>query len=332
MTSETLFALVGLPRQVCDVLGEEQLQRLVHAHPQVRIDLVERPERFAERLPGADAVLIWPTFRLLPQVLEKGTRLRWVQSIPAGVNQILTPELVAAEHITITSTKGPMGPLMAEHIVLLMLALARDLPGFLKDQAERRWRYLKDERPMVQMYGKTIAILGIGTVGGNLARICRVGFGMQVLGMTRMHRDNPHVNRYFTRQEIHSVLVEADIVAVCLPLTPATKGIIEADVLAAMKPTAYLINVARGDLIDEEALVQALRAGHIAGAGLDTTVVEPLPENSPLWTLPNVIITPHVAPARDRLNEHLVDFWVENIQRFAENKPLCGLVDRHAGY
>ena len=99
-----------------------------------------------------------------------------------------------------------------------------------------------------------------------------------------------------------------------------------------MKPTAFLVNVARGRLVDEEALAEALRAGRIAGAGLDATAVEPLPSDSPLWALPNVIITPHVAPARDRLNEHLVDFWCQNIRRFADHEPLHGLVDRHAGY
>ncbi len=332
MRSNNLFVLVGLPRQVRDVLGEEPLTRLFHAHPQVRVDIVESLEKFAELLPGADAVLVWPTFRLPPTVLQRGARLRWVQSIPVGVNQVLTPELVAAEHVTLTATKGPQGPLIAEHVVLLMLALARDLPGFLKDQAERRWRYLEDERPMVQMFGKTMAILGVGAVGGTVARICKIGFGMRVLGITRTRRDNPHVDRYVDRLELNSALAEADVVSICLPLTPATERIIDAAALAAMKPTAYLINVARGGLVDEEALIQALRFGRIAGAGLDTTAVEPLPEDSPSWTLPSVIITPHVAPARDRLSEHMVDFWVENIHRFAENEPLRGLVDRHAGY
>jgi D-2-hydroxyacid dehydrogenase (NADP+) len=161
---------------------------------------------------------------------------------------------------------------------------------------------------MAQLFGKTIAILGVGAVGGNLARICKVGFGMRVLGMTRTCRDHPHVDRSFDYPTLHAALGEADMVVLCLARTPATEQIIDRAALAAMKPTAYLVNIARGGLVDEEALIEALRTRRIAGAGLDAAAVEPLPAESPLWTLPNVIITPHVAPARDRLNEHCVDF------------------------
>ncbi len=122
------------------------------------------------------------------------------------------------------------------------------------------------------------------------------------------------------------------MVALCLPLTSATDNIIDAAALAAMKPTAYLINGARGTLVDEEALIDALENGSIAGAGLDSTTVEPLPEDSPLWGMPNVIITPHVGPGTDELGKSLVDFWCENIRRFAENEPLLDTVDRHSEY
>jgi D-2-hydroxyacid dehydrogenase (NADP+) len=334
MTSQNFYLLVGITPQVREVIGDACLQRLVNAHPQVQVDFVESPEQFAALVTKADAAIVWPTFRFPPDALARHARLRWVQSISAGVNNLLTPELMAAEHITITSTKGPMGPLMAEHAVLLMLALARDLRGFLQDQTERRWHFLADEsqRPMMQMFDKTIAILGVGAVGGNLARICKVGLGMRVLGMARMHQDNPYVDRYFERPALHAALGEADVVALCLALTPATEQIIDRAALAAMRPSAYLVNVARGGLVDEEALIEALRTGRLAGAGLDVTAVEPLPAESPLWALPNVIITPHVAPARDRLNEHCVDFWCENIRRFVAQAPLLGLVDRHAGY
>jgi phosphoglycerate dehydrogenase-like enzyme len=264
--------------------------------------------------------------------LQTGGRLRWVHSIPAGVNSILTSDLIAAEHVALTSTKGPMGPLMAEHIVLLMLALARDLPGFIQDQSDRRWRHLADERPMIDLIGKTVAILGVGSVGGSLARICKLGFGMRVLGMARTRRDDPHVDRYFERTELHAALGEADFVALTLALTPETRQIMDAPALAAMKPGAYLVNVTRGALIDEDALLAALREGRIAGAGLDSVVDEPLPPESPLWSAPNVIITPHVSPGRDRIGTAMVDFWCENIRRFAEGEPLLGTVDRVAGY
>ena len=332
-TAHRLRVLVGLPARLGQIVAGAALPKLYSAHPNVQVEVTDDPESFAATGQEADGVILAsPPFRISPQWLAPVGRLRWIQSIPAGVDSLLTPDLKAARQVIITATKGPMGPLMAEHVVLLMLALARSLPGFLQDQAERRWRHMRDEWPMTQLFEKTIVILGVGAVGGNLARICQAGFGMRVLGLAHTRRDNPFVNRYFDRDELHAALAEADVVALCMALTPATRRIIDQAALAVMKPTALLVNVARGGLVDEEALAAALRSGRLAGAGLDATAVEPLPAGSPLWEIPNVIITPHVAPARDRLNEHIIDFWCDNIRRFAEGQPLLGVVDRDAGY
>jgi phosphoglycerate dehydrogenase-like enzyme len=324
--------VVGLSPQMRGILGEAVLRQLTDAHPHVRVVFAGDVAEFFTLAAEADAVLVSPPFSILPAWLAPGARLRWVQAATAGVDFLLSPEFRTAHQVAITATKGPMGPLMAEHVVMLMLALARDLPGFLQDRAERRWRHMVDERPMSQLFEKTIAILGVGAVGSNLARICKAGFGMTVLGLARTRRNDPYVDHYFDREELHAALTAADFVALTLPLTPATERIIDAAALAAMKPTAYLVNVSRGGLVDEEALVAALQSGRLAGAGLDATTVEPLPPASPLWEMPNVIITPHVAPARDRLGEHNVDFWCENVWRFVEGQELLGLVDRQAGY
>jgi D-2-hydroxyacid dehydrogenase (NADP+) len=333
MATTDVFVLTSMPAGLRAALGEEQVRRLANAHPRAAVALVDAPDRFAALLPRADAVLAWPSIApLLAPALRPGAPLRWVHSLPAGVEGVLTPELLAAEHVQLTATKGPMGPMMAEHALLLMLALARDLPGYVRDQAERRWRFLVDERPMVDVFGKTVLILGVGAVGGHLARMCKAGFAMTVLGMARTRRDNRHVDRYVERADLHAALGEADFVALCAALTPETRGMIDKGALAAMKPTAYLVNVVRGGLVDERALVAALRAGRIAGAGLDATAVEPLPDASPLWGMDNVIITPHVAPGRDRFGREVVGFWCENIRRFAEGEPLCGAVDRGARY
>ncbi len=334
MAAERLFVLVGIPAGLRALIEEEQLGRLVAAHPRAEVVIVaDDPDQFSALLPRADAVLAWPTLapRLAP-ALQPGSRLRWVHSVPAGVEGLLTPELLAAEHVLLTSSKGPMGPTMAEHALLLMLALARDLPGFLRDQAERRWRFLSDERPMVDVFGKTVLILGVGQVGGHLARMCKLGFQMRVLGMARTRFDDPHVDRYVAREELHAALGEAHFVALCLALTPETERIIDAAALAAMRPGAYLVNVTRGGLVDEAALVAALQEGRLAGAGLDATTVEPLPAESPLWAMPNVIITPHISPGRDRAGDEVLAFWCENIRRFAEGEPLRGVVDRQARY
>jgi phosphoglycerate dehydrogenase-like enzyme len=331
--SESVFVLVNMPVQFRAVLGENRLHDLAAAHPRAEVVLADDASAFAALLPRADGVLIWPTMApLLAPVLRPDSRLRWVHSLTAGIEGMLTPALVAAERITLTASKGPMGPMMAEHALLLMLALARDLPGFVRDQSERRWRFLAEERPMVDVFGKTALIMGVGAVGSHLARMCKVGLSMRVLGTARTRRDDPHVDRYIDRPDLHAALGEADFVVLCLALTPETERIIDATALAAMKPDAYLINVARGGLVDEEALVAALRAGRIAGAGLDTATIEPLPGESPLWDMPNVIITPHVSPGRDRFAHEFVAFWGENIRRFAEGEPLRGMIDRYARY
>jgi hypothetical protein len=229
VAGERLLVAFGAPAGFRRIAGAERLARLTRAHPRVTVEIAEDEARFSELLPEADGVLVFGEFaRLLGPALRPGGRLRWVHSLPVGVDHLLTPEVIAAEHVALTSSKGPMGPLMAEHIVMLMLALARDLPGFLRDQAERRWRFMADERPMVDLLGKTIAILGIGNVGSHLARICKLAFGMRVLGMTRTRRDDPYVDGFFERAGLHAALAEADFVALALALTPETDGILDA--------------------------------------------------------------------------------------------------------
>lgn len=310
---------------------QDQRRRLLGAHSRVRVELVDSPEALAERLPEADGIVT--ASALPPGALARGARLRWVHSMSAGVESFLTPELRAAERIVVTASKGPLGEAMAEHALALMLALARNLSGFLADQHSRRWRRMMVEQAHVtELVGRTIVILGVGSVGGHLARMCKLGLGMRVLGMARARRDHPQVDRYFERSDLHVALLEADVVSLSLPASAATEHIINAGALAAMKSTAFLVNVARGRLIDEEALIVALRSGKIAGAGLDTLTVEPPPNESPIWQLPNVLITPHTSAVTDRLAARLVDFWADNIARFAEERPLRGVVDRDAGY
>jgi phosphoglycerate dehydrogenase-like enzyme len=253
-----------------------------------------------------------------------------VQTTTAGVDQAVPPDLLAAEHVTITCIKGPPGPLMAEHAVLLMLALARNLPVYLSNQQRHLWR--REGQDWLPLYGQRIAILGVGSSGGNLARVCKTGFGMTVLGMTRTPREIPHVDRAFGTSELLRMLPEADFVVLCLPHTAQTRHIINAAAFEAMRPTACLINVSRGALVDEDALIAAMRSGRIAGAGLDVTSADPIPADSPLWDLPNTIITPHVAVESVKMSDAVVDFWCENVRRFAHDQPLSGVVDRQAGY
>lgn len=325
--------LVGMPRDLYDLYGGQYLQQLPQAHSKARVRFVYDRDQFKELIVDADGVIVQRTFTFPPEALQPDSRLRWIQNAVVGVNNFLTPDLKAADHITLTTTKGPQGPLMAEHIMMLMLALARNLPGFLTSQAKHEWSRSGYDIPVMrQLLDKTVVILGVGYVGAALARICKVGFGMRVLGMSRSSRDNPHVERYFQRGELHWALSEADFVCLCLPLIPQTEKMMDAAAFQAMKPSAYLINVARGRLVDQAALIKALQTGTIAGVGLDVAEVEPLPKDSPLWDMPNVIITPHLSPGTDRMGENIAKLWAENIRRFVEHEPMLGVVDREAGY
>lgn len=329
MATDALLLLVGVPENYR--LGGPAFQRLHQAHPRVQVRIIHDTAAFAEQVPLADAVIgSRPYLKFSRDVLKPGARLRWVQTTTAGVDQAVSPELLAAEQVTITCIKGPPGPLMAEHAVLLMLALSRNLPVYLRNQQQHLWR--REGQDWLPLHGQTVAILGVGSAGGNLARVCKTGFGMTVLGMSRTRRELPHVDRSFDGSELLQVLPEADFVVLCLPHTSGTRRIIGRAALDAMKPGAFLVNVSRGALIDEDALIAVLRAGGIAGAGLDVTVTDPIPAQSPLWDLPNIIITPHIATESVTLSGAVVDFWCENVRRFAENRPLLGVVDRQTGY
>jgi phosphoglycerate dehydrogenase-like enzyme len=306
---------------------EDQLDRLRAAHPRVRVEVTATPEAWAARLPEAGGVIGW--FGSTAGLLARAPRLRWLQAIGVGAEALLIPELVAAEHVALTASKGPLGGPIGEHAVALLLALARCLPALGRHQAAGRWQR---EAPMTELAGATVAVLGLGAVGGTVARICRAGFGMRVVGLVRTPGARPHVDRTFERRELAGALAEADAVVLALPLTPATERIVDAAGLATMRPGAFLVNVGRGRLVDEAALIEALRAGRLAGAGLDVAATEPPPPDSPLWTLPNVLLTPHQAPFTNRVTDHQAAFWCENIRRFAEGRPLLGLVDRRLGY
>ncbi|HUE76014.1 MAG TPA: D-2-hydroxyacid dehydrogenase [Chloroflexota bacterium] len=312
------------------VVRPDQLERLGSVHQRVVVRFAQTPEEFGEVLPDADAVVTG--FKMTEELLAAAPRLRWLQVQSAGVERVLTPAL-AASPVTITATKGPMDVPMAEHVVTLMLALARDLPGFFRDQTNQQWRRYPAQRgPLLEVRGRTILVAGVGGVGGAVARMCKAGFQMRVLGLARTRREHPYVDAFVDRERLAEALGEADFISLTLPATPETRHFVDERFLALMKPTSYLINIARGNLVDEAALVKALESGGIAGAGLDAFAAEPLDPRSPLWRMPNVIITPHTSAITDRLGDHFVDFWAENIRRFAEGEPLLGLVDKAAGY
>ena len=257
MSADSLVILVGIPPHVRAAIGGEAvLGRLDAAHPALsgwNRPTTRNVTRRARPRPMASSS--FPPSVTAPAVLRTGGRLRWLQSVSAGVDDLLTPALLAADHVTITSTKGPMGPFIAEHAVLLDAGagpwpaglLSRTRPSAAGGASRRN----RPERPAIapNSSARRSRSWGVGEVGGCLARLCRTGFGMHVLGLSRTRFDSPHVDRYIERADLHAALAEADVVALCLALTPTTARMIDAAALAAMKPSATLINVSRGALV-----------------------------------------------------------------------------------
>jgi phosphoglycerate dehydrogenase-like enzyme len=216
---------------------------------------------------------------------------------------------------------------LAEHAMMLMLMLNRDAPRWARAQAERRWEHVYHG----ELTGLTCAIIGLGHSGQDLARKAKA-FHMRVIGMRRSDRPAPDVDAIYPRERLHEFLGQADFVVVSAPLTPETRGLLGEAEFRAMKPTAYYICFSRGGIADDDALLRALNERWIAGAGLDAHAQEPLPPDSPFWTAPNTIVTPHNGATTALTRQRGIDIFAENLRRYVAGRPLINLVDKAAGY
>jgi phosphoglycerate dehydrogenase-like enzyme len=254
------------------------------------------------------------------------TRLRLFQMMGAGVDALLpAPDLPAS--VRIANARGIHGPHMSEFALGMMLALAKRVPRALAQSRERSWSQYQADT----IEGRTLGILGLGAIGEAVAEKA-VALGMRVIGTQRAPKPVPHVAQIFRPDETARVLAESDYLVVLLPLTAETRDSIGARELALMKPGAYLVNLARGGIVDEDALAEALRAGKLAGVASDVFAEEPLSASSPLWDAPNAILTPHVAGLGPRYMEDLSEILAENLDRIEKNLPLRNEVDRTRGY
>ncbi|WP_327636098.1 D-2-hydroxyacid dehydrogenase [Kribbella sp. NBC_00482] len=287
----------------------------------------EVPVRFVDSLDDASDVfgeMEAVVGRVPPEVLVKAPRLRWVHSPSAGVDADLTPEMLASP-IVLTSSAGNGGISLAEHSILLMLMLSRDVPRWMRAQAEHRWDHYRHG----ELAGRTVGIYGLGNSGLDLAAKAKA-FHLRVLGVRRRPGEpSPNVD---VLCDLDQLLAESDFVVVTAPRTPSTLGVFGRDAFARMKPTAHFICISRGGIADDEALLEALRTGQIAGAGLDAHGVEPLPPDSPFWSLPNVVVTPHNGATSDGTVRRHQEIVADNIRRFAGGEPLRNVVDKAAGY
>jgi phosphoglycerate dehydrogenase-like enzyme len=266
------------------------------------------------RIADADVLVVSGLWR--NELIERAPKLRFIQSIGAGVDQF-DRDAVRARGIRLASAQGVNERAVAQHAMALILALMRHIPAARDNQRRRHWRGMISDldRREDELGGKTLLIVGLGRIGSRLATLARA-FGLRVIATKRDPSAGAGAaDLAVADSRLGEMLPQADIVALTCPLTPQTETLIGANALAAMKPSAYLVNVARGRVVDEPALVAALQAGRIAGAGLDCTVEEPLPDASPLWGLDNVLITPHAAGETRRYEDNVLDILLENLER-----------------
>lgn len=259
--------------------------------------------------------------------LAAASRLDWIHSWTAGVDACLYPELIEGP-VTLTSSAGNGAIPLAEHALLLMLLLDSDVRRWLRAQEEHAW----DSFPHSELNGKTVGIVGLGNSGSDLA-IKAAAFHMRVLGMRRNpDRSVSGVERIYATGELHELLPQCDFVVVTAPLTSETRGLFDAAAFRSMKRSAYFICISRGGIADDDALLGALREGQIAGAGIDAHGVEPLPTDSPFWSLPNVILTPHNGATTPPARRRGMDIFLENLHRYSTGELLLNVVDKGAGY
>jgi len=275
---------------------------------------VRDPAALEHRIGEADVLVVSGLWR--NDLLPRATRLRFIQSIGAGTDQFAR-EALARQGVRLASARGVNARAVAEHVMALILALARRLPEARDNQAKRLWRGMIGDlaRREDELGGKTLLIVGLGQVGGRLAQLAKA-FDMRVVGIRRDPRAGAgHADAAHGMAELKALLPQADFVALTCPLTQETEKLIDADALARMKPSAYLVNAARGRVVDEPALVAALERRRIKGAGIDVTVEEPLPAGSPLWAMEHVLITPHTAGETGRYEDNVLAIMQENLAR-----------------
>jgi D-2-hydroxyacid dehydrogenase (NADP+) len=268
-------------------------------------------------------------FRLPENVIARAPKLRWFQTMSAGVDRFLDDNFRKSS-VIMTSVSGIHATPIGEFVLQLMLMFAKQAPLAFQQKQQRQWKSFL----AMELRSRIIGIVGLGHIGREVARLAKA-FGMRVVATRRSAGKSQrarYVDRLFAPGQLLQLLAESDFVVLTLPLTKETHRIIGEAELRSMKPTAYLINIARGNLIDEEALVQALEEHRIAGAGLDVFATEPLPAGSRLWELPNVIISPHIAGGMEDYVDRATEVFAENLRRYLGGKRLINVVDKERGY
>lgn len=304
------------------------LSEIKHIIPEWEVTASRDPEVWGGMMNDAEIIAGWNN-RLRESVISADSKVRWIQTWSAGVNNLPLTELQQKE-IAVTSANGVHAYPISETIFGLMLALTRKIDTYVKNQKQKKWHHANMK---LEIHGKTIGIIGVGAIGSETAKIAKA-FGMTVLGIRHSGRAAEYVDEMSTTDQLNEVLRRCDYVVVTLPLTEETKHMFKAEQFEQMKDSAFFINIGRGPIVDEADLISALKTGQIAGAGLDVFEVEPLPENSPLWNIEQVIITPHTSGSTEFYDQRLLqDIFIPNLKKYIEGEqPMINLLDYSKGY
>jgi phosphoglycerate dehydrogenase-like enzyme len=306
-------------------------QRLQQEFPHVNVVHLPDYKRVDEEIGDAEIVVAWS---IRPEQIAAARKLRWIHSPAAAVHQLIFPDLVNSD-IILTNAREVHGPVVAEHVIALVFALAKKIPDSVRLQEKHVWgqQILWDELPRVrEVAGATVGLIGLGSIGRAVAKSAKA-LGMRVIAV----REHPEKGRegadaVFGPAQIDDVFPQADYIVLAAPVTDGTKAIANAERLALMQSDACLINVGRGPLVHEAALAAALREKRIGGAALDVFPKEPLAADSPLWDVPNLLITPHTAALTDKLWERHYALFSENLRRHFAGQPLLAVVNKRKGY
>jgi phosphoglycerate dehydrogenase-like enzyme len=305
--------------------------RLQKDFPQVDVVALPDYKRVDAEIVASEIAVAWS---IRPEQVVAAKKLRWIHSPAAAVHQLMFPELINSE-IILTNAREVHGPVVAEHVIALIFALAKKIPDSVKLQAKHLWgqQILWDEQPRIrEVSGATLGILGLGSIGRPVVKIAKA-LGMRVVAM-REHpeKGSEGADVVLGPTEANEIFRQGDYVVLAAPVTAATEAVADAEHIALMKPNACLINVGRGPLVDETALAAALRNKKIGGAALDVFPKEPLAADSPLWDLPNLLITPHTAALTEKLWDRHYALFSENLRRFLKGESLLAVVDKREGY
>ncbi|YCH06463.1 D-2-hydroxyacid dehydrogenase [Arthrobacter sp. alpha11c] len=287
-----------------------------------------RAEGLAEAMDGADVLYQWHSFSpALRENWDAASSLKWVHVTAAGVSQLLFDELIQSD-VVYTNSRGVLSRAIAEFALGFVLDIAKDSQGSLRLQQQQRWQH----RVTRKIQGQRALVVGTGSIGREIASLFRA-VGLQVSGAGRSSRPGDELfDQIHSSRDLAGIVGDVDYLVLAAPLTTDTKGIMDADVFSAMKSTAHLINVGRGELVQTDALVEALTSGSIAGAALDVVHPEPLPAGHPLWSMDNVIITPHMSGDTEDYLDDLGQLFVDNLRRFSQGEPLQNVVDKNLGF